>query len=535
MIFRKLQIRLLYSALKYGSFSPVRQEIVGNLITPFIYPLLSFSMKNLERKEFDASLRSIICPNDDARDILVWKDSRYFLAWVRRIYLSQYYSDDVERIRRELGINKRDLKPPLLSYNVIENKFNLFSHPTKQENNENDDESCSFEINQNQSKNNEEDNDKILDLIHRKTVLNNKEQTRQEALWISLKEKNSFDVSEWSVKDVLEAGGACLHGRGSLNWFCEDGDIYEIHTKEYIETLSKYLYSRGLSYSHLNPVDQADSNRKTIKILEIGAGMGILRHYITKQLEEDRTKYTNKDSESGSANNEPTKKNVSLEYIATDRKGEFLTSFFYKDCVLSMDFRKALKRYNPDIVICSWMPMSEDWSQVIRNNPHVKEYILIGEWWDGCVGNNWFTWGNPHFMPKPKSQNSSITTLKRAQNMKSLSPRKNQNVDNSQKVLSQFSKGDLEKYSLSNHSPFGSDGFVQREIKQLSKWQLSRYDTFYSCEKDTSTSSDGNENKEKNSPNNKIGTQSLSRFESCSRTFAFIRQQQNPYDLVQNP
>ena len=48
------------------------------------------------------------------------------------------------------------------------------------------------------------------------------------------------------------------------------------------------------------------------------------------------------------------------------------------------------------IILCSWMPMGQDWSQLFRD-ANVDEYILIGEADDGSCGHNWSTWGNPAF------------------------------------------------------------------------------------------------------------------------------------------
>lgn len=61
-----------------------------------------------------------------------------------------------------------------------------------------------------------------------------------------------------------------------------------------------------------------------------------------------------------------------------------------------MDYKEALKKYKPDIVISSWMPYTEDWTKDFRTFSSVKEYILIGEPDNGCCGHPWKMWGaNP--------------------------------------------------------------------------------------------------------------------------------------------
>jgi hypothetical protein len=44
-----------------------------------------------------------------------------------------------------------------------------------------------------------------------------------------------------------------------------------------------------------------------------------------------------------------------------------------------IEYREALKLHQPDIVLCSWMPMGDDWTRELRSHPSVQEYILIGE------------------------------------------------------------------------------------------------------------------------------------------------------------
>ena len=67
--------------------------------------------------------------------------------------------------------------------------------------------------------------------------------------------------------------------------------------------------------------------------------------------------------------------------------------------VLRADYRAALQRFQPDIVVCSWMPMGEDWTADFRACDSVQEYLLIGEADCGCCGDNWCTFGNPGYAP----------------------------------------------------------------------------------------------------------------------------------------
>lgn len=52
-----------------------------------------------------------------------------------------------------------------------------------------------------------------------------------------------------------------------------------------------------------------------------------------------------------------------------------------------LDYDRALARYpTTAIVLCSWMPMGEDWTAALRAPLPVQEYILIGE-----SGKSWFS------------------------------------------------------------------------------------------------------------------------------------------------
>ena len=57
----------------------------------------------------------------------------------------------------------------------------------------------------------------------------------------------------------------------------------------------------------------------------------------------------------------------------------------------------ALLKYQPTVVVCSWMPQGVDWSAEIRATKSVQEYILVGEVDGGCCGDPWLTWGHSSF------------------------------------------------------------------------------------------------------------------------------------------
>jgi hypothetical protein len=145
--------------------------------------------------------------------------------------------------------------------------------------------------------------------------------------------------------------------------FCleKDSPIYECLNKEFIDSLSEYLSQRvgGLKVSNDQP----------ITILEVGAGSGRLTHFLQQKLEQAI----------------PGK----VRIVATDSgEGKLKVSF----PVERLDNKMAIKKYKPQIVICSWMPFEKDFSADFRAAASVKEYLLIGET-AGCCGDLWLTWG----------------------------------------------------------------------------------------------------------------------------------------------
>lgn len=149
--------------------------------------------------------------------------------------------------------------------------------------------------------------------------------------------------------------------RSALGISKENGNqIYEIYTEEYIEGLARALIKR------------CENEGRPLTISEVGAGSGRLTHFLKKQFGEELDKLA--------------------KFIATDSGEWKVTPEFPEDTpVEKIDYKEALKRYQPDIVICSWMPPKEDWTPDFRATNSVKEYILIGPT-DGTCGGDCPSW-----------------------------------------------------------------------------------------------------------------------------------------------
>lgn len=126
--------------------------------------------------------------------------------------------------------------------------------------------------------------------------------------------------------------------------FNKNKPTYEILTQEYIHKFANYLVETSKQYD------------KPMTILEVGAGNGRLTHFVQEELQKQGV--------------------TDITLIATDSGKNKIPKNFPVETV---DYEGALKKYNPTIVISSWMPMGFDMSKAIRNTQSVQEYILIGE------------------------------------------------------------------------------------------------------------------------------------------------------------
>jgi len=144
---------------------------------------------------------------------------------------------------------------------------------------------------------------------------------------------------------------------------CKDinNPIFEFFNEEHLNALSDYFVTKISEYG--------GSKEKPIIILEIGAGNGRLSYFLQKMLE--------------------GKVPGQVKVIASD-SGEWKLKNDFPVEQLKHD--EAMSKYNPDIVVFSWMPYGEDYTKEMRKCPSVKEYILIGEDGGGNCGSD-ETWG----------------------------------------------------------------------------------------------------------------------------------------------
>jgi len=285
---------------------------------------------------------------------------------------------------------------------------------------------------------------------------------REDALQANLVEEyesNSNRVKEWTLEELLECVGCCVQGVNEFNLYCERNFIYEFFTRDYLRALRAHLDST------CDEIHQK-SGKTEFTILEVGAGSGQLSYILQQMLHDARA----------------TKKPWTVKVVCTDTgmwaskhraqssKGLLNGSKNTLKIVERVAYKEALEKYQPDVVLCSWMPMGADWTEAMRATPTVEEYVLIGEKNDGCCGHPWKTWGvhidetnDPMFAKnKADAKATATSSLDLFHWLSKVSEDPNAITTPAAQVKEEV-------------APYERDGFTRRDLA-FSDLQLSRYD-----------------------------------------------------------
>lgn len=145
--------------------------------------------------------------------------------------------------------------------------------------------------------------------------------------------------------DRSESGNWMMHD--DFDKYCKENNLFEIFNKEYIRLLANYLKERIEQYGA--------TPEKPITILEVGAGNGRLTHFLDKAVRKLEI--------------------ADLVSMKAIDNGKWEIKPMVN--VRKMETEEALERYQPTIVVSSWM--FGNWTDKIAQCQSVKEYILIGE------------------------------------------------------------------------------------------------------------------------------------------------------------
>jgi|GEM_PF-1517649 len=133
---------------------------------------------------------------------------------------------------------------------------------------------------------------------------------------------------------------------------------HEVLHKEMIDALSAYIRSRAQRLLKDNPT------YKTCHVIEVAAGTGRLSHFLQRNIPEDEAIFHPTDSGTWNIPHE-----MPVEKI---------------------DAYTAMKKYNPQMALCSWMPYQLELSCTFRQTPSVQEFVLLGN--ENCCGVHSDTW-----------------------------------------------------------------------------------------------------------------------------------------------
>lgn len=170
-----------------------------------------------------------------------------------------------------------------------------------------------------------------LELFGYKTI---REKVEQEKKWM----RNNF--ADCPVKYDPEAPwreNAVICRLSLLLSYCNTFGIYQILNREFNDALAEEIKELGLR-----------------PVLEVGAGDGELAAALRRR---------------------------GIDLAAVDDYTEPLRERTNRNRHLPerMDYREALDIYKPQLVLCSWMPGGEDWTESFRAAGSVRAYILIGD------------------------------------------------------------------------------------------------------------------------------------------------------------
>jgi hypothetical protein len=266
------------------------------------------------------------------------------------------------------------------------------------------------------------------------------------------------DVSKLSLEEILEVVGGHVMQCGPFNALCEDAGVYQFWTRDYVEQVGRYLLQRA-----------ATTHRETV-ILDVGAGDGLLVQLLRDFFENERERSTvteppslNRSSRGRKSVRSPQRKAPSsnIPTIVASDNGTWGVS--QKANVEQLSVQEAIDEYTANngdnkqvIVLCSWMPMHEDWSAIFRSGD-VDEYILIGECDDGQCGDNWETWGNPWHLVDDFDHEFALTESSAA-------------IDPSRTGTEEMA------HVKDVTPPYVIDGYKRRDLDELSPYQFSRFD-----------------------------------------------------------
>ena len=148
--------------------------------------------------------------------------------------------------------------------------------------------------------------------------------------------KGKLPSYRWVVENIFNTGDV---GAGIFS-ACKELCIFQFFSREFIDFLTETI-----------------KNIQANKIVEIGAGDGLLSHFLREK---------------------------GIDIHPTDDHSR--DDIEHPERVEKLSHKEALKKYNPDLVIINWEEYTFDYAVDVLKYPSVKYVIWIGEYNGGCTG-----------------------------------------------------------------------------------------------------------------------------------------------------
>lgn len=236
-------------------------------------------------------------------------------------------------------------------------------------------------------------------------------------------ERSSLPPLECALPRRVISDACAEHEPALWRTYWETG-LHELHSREMLDALAKHVRRalapvvlgglsaraelNGAKCEVIGPLDPANgrlpvrvvATRECVRVrlthafgrdslpvvLEVGAGSGALAHHLASRLVGYATVVATDNGSSRIAQFAPIGVRP-LTCAQFDEGGGDGTS------VVQLDCEASLVRYEPRLVLCSWMPSGVDWSGAFRAASSVASYVLLGEADGGTCGDGWATWG----------------------------------------------------------------------------------------------------------------------------------------------
>mmetsp|Transcript_9424 Transcript_9424/g.21265 ORF Transcript_9424/g.21265 Transcript_9424/m.21265 type:complete len:526 (+) Transcript_9424:73-1650(+) len=404
---------------------------------------------NIRLAVLDAYIRGALVPNETWADVRKWQFNTRLIVWVRREYLFAKYRGHLRsafQASPSLRLSKQFFRAkstfahkvlrgnlPFLPKVTEHSKLPKTSHIRRLFGMENWAEEKRSHSVQRQK------------MVQLATRLQGVVFEFRGGAWSFAQIQDDTDLSKLSLGEILELARGHVRNCGPFNSVCEEWDCYQLWTQEYVQGLGNYILERA----------EQQGADETI-VLEVGAGDGILAESLRDYFDNAHREQKRHTDCSRRKISKRSRRKKNPTVIATDN---YSWPVARNTAVENLSYQEALQKYcsmaeetktnRHVIVLCSWMPMNQDWSADFRKS-HVNEYILIGEYDDGQCGDNWATWGNPHMV----------------------------NDDLSEELDHLANGGSTKTYQPpAVDPPHRKDGYVRKHLNNLVPFQLSRYDS----------------------------------------------------------